>query len=68
MKQAHVIKTFPGVADGAWLDIVRTGPGRYNVQVSETGQVIAEGFYLAQHAEEWVVDLQARQRGWVRVG
>lgn len=62
-----VIKTFPGVSDGLWLDIVRERPGKYNVVVPETGQVIAEGFTLPVHAEEWVVDLQARQRGWVRV-
>lgn len=57
-----VVRTFPGVGDGLWLDLVRTSPGQYDVKVAETGQVIAGGFVLPAYAEEWVVDLQVRQR------
>lgn len=68
MKQ--IIKTYPGVNDGLWLDVTRVGPGQYQVEIagSEPEHVIAYGFILPIHAEEFVVDLQARQRGWVRVG
>jgi hypothetical protein len=64
----QVVKTFPGVDGGLWLDIVRDGPGQYSVHaIGNPINPIAEGFILPTHAEEFVVDLQARQRGWVRI-
>jgi hypothetical protein len=69
MTTPAVVKTFPGVDNGLWLDIVRDGPGQYSVHaIGNHINPIAEGFYLQVHAEEFVVDLQARQRGWVRIG
>lgn len=67
MSTPQVVKTVNGVDAGEWLDIVRRAPGEYDVQLAHSGQVIAEGFFLQSHAEEWLVELQAHQRGWVRV-
>jgi hypothetical protein len=65
----EVVKTYPGVNGGIWLDIVREGPGHYAVHaLGNVINPIADGFILQPHAEEWVVELQARQLGWVRAG
>lgn len=67
LAEARIIKTFPGVeGPPIWMDIVRVAPGHYNVQLAHSGQVLAEGFVRDYHAEEWIVGLQAKQRGWVR--
>jgi hypothetical protein len=69
MKQ-KVIKTYPpAVPGGLWLDVMRDGPGEYSVcAAGNSANPIVYGFILPIHAEEWIVELQAQQRGWVRIG
>lgn len=62
-KHADVIRTFPGVEGGLWLDIVRDGPGEYSVHaIGNDTNPIAYGFSLPKQAEEWVVELQDQHR------
>lgn len=58
-----VIRTFPGVeGPPIWFDIISVKPGQYDVQLAHSGQIVASGFTMPTHAEEWVVSLQDMQR------